>query len=196
MKSLLTKTSNRNAQLYFDTINSYPMGKGVNNGAHPDLLYLAQLDGVMIDLRVVYLDREVTDCVLSSVRRFVKDNPYKDYRWQARSAQESLIVINNSLLSLQCGKFMRLPYEQFTATPLAFAEDLAKLMGVQTSVMVESLKKNVKFKKPSTESHAIKKQRAEIDSFFQVQQVLWPLLHRDRMFPAVNITRPRVPSKN
>ncbi len=51
------------AQLIVDAIDSFPMGLGVNNAAHPDLPMLLSLDGHMIDLRVIYLERNLTVCV-------------------------------------------------------------------------------------------------------------------------------------
>ena len=46
------------------------MGKGAGALAHPDILKLAALDGVLYDLRVIIIYRDPVDAVLSAVRRF------------------------------------------------------------------------------------------------------------------------------
>ena len=89
------------------------MGLSTSNVAHPDLLQLAKFDGDLFDLRVIYLERPLSDCVFSSVRRFINASAdqYKDPRWQARSVQESLTVINNALPLLKCGKLMKIKFD-------------------------------------------------------------------------------------
>jgi hypothetical protein len=57
-------------KVVIDAQNSYPMGKGAGPLAHPDLLKLAALDGVLYDLRVIIIYRDPVDAVLSAVRRF------------------------------------------------------------------------------------------------------------------------------
>ncbi len=50
---------------------------------------------------------------MSAVRRFIEESPFKTYTWQARSIQESMMVINNAMPLLPCGKFMRVKYDDF-----------------------------------------------------------------------------------
>ena len=57
-------------KVVIDAQNSYPMGKGAGALAHPDILKLAALDGVLYDLRVIIIYRDPVDAVLSAVRRF------------------------------------------------------------------------------------------------------------------------------
>ena len=45
----------KTGSIVIDAQNSYPMGKGAGALAHPDLVMLSQLDGVLFDLRVIVL---------------------------------------------------------------------------------------------------------------------------------------------
>ena len=111
MKEFLNRPTTRRADLIVDAIDSFPMGVSVSNIAHPDMQFLSQMDGVIIDLRVLFLSRDPVDCILSSVRRFEQGSPYKDYKWQARCAQDSLTTINNAIPLLKCGKLLKISYE-------------------------------------------------------------------------------------
>ena len=58
------------------SLSRYPEGFGCGSLAHPDLVYLAALDGVLFDLRVLVLVRDPVAAVMSSVRRFQVSSPY------------------------------------------------------------------------------------------------------------------------
>lgn len=86
-------------------VGRYPEGFGCGTLAHPDLVFLAHLDGVLFDLRVLVVVRDPVAAVMSSVRRFnVKEFTYKNYQFQARAVQEGLTMINNGLAAVPCGK--------------------------------------------------------------------------------------------
>lgn len=195
LASFLRKPWVRDKPLIFDSRNSYPMGFGVGALAHPDLVYLAQLDGDLIDLRVVVLHRDPTACVLSAVRRFkVAEFQYKNYEFQARAVQESLSVINNALPFLPCGKYAIFPYEDLVQHPQQHAQALAQLIGVRKGHLDASFA-NLKppAKKPVEDLHDSAPD--ELREFFKRQQRLWPILAGERPVPAVNIRRGLVPER-
>ena len=191
--NLLKKPWVRDKPLIFDSRNSYPMGFGVGALAHPDLVYLAQLDGDLIDLRVVVLYRDPVASVLSSVRRFKVDEfQYKNYQFQARAVQESLSLINNALPFLPCGKFAIFPYEDLVQHPHQHAQTLAQLIGVR-KVHLEASFSDLK---PPSKKHVEDlhdEAHTHLGEFFKRQRRLWPLLAGERPIPAVNIRRGLAP---
>ena len=164
--------------IFIDAQNSYPMGMGAGSLAHPDVLMLKRLDGVLFDLRVIILQRCPSKSTLSSVRRFKKDDPrytYKTPSFQARMVSESLAHLNNVLPSLPCGKLMVLSYEAFVEAPTDLAEPLAELLGLPVDHVLPAFA-DIKHQASSVldaETQAIK---VKLDEFFAQQSVLWPLL--------------------
>lgn len=165
--------------IVIDAQNSFPMGKGAGSLAHPDLLMLNELDGVLFDLRVVVLYRNPVSAVLSAVRRF-RDNgeyKYKNAEFQARMVVESLVNINNAMQQLQCGHYMVMRFEDLVAKPEDFVGPLGRLLGVPGSHLRGALTDMIK---PPSSSH--NKTQAELDekrtleAFFEVQSSLWPQL--------------------
>jgi hypothetical protein len=193
--SFLNKPWVRDKPLIFDSRNSYPMGFGVGALAHPDLVYLAQLDGDLIDLRVVVLYRDPVACVLSAVRRFkVAEFQYKNYQFQARAVQESLSLINNAIPFLPCGKFAIFPYEELVQHPHQHAQSLAQLIGVRKGHLESSFNElKPPNKKPVEDLHD--EAHTHLQEFFKRQNRLWPLLAGDRPIPAVNIRRGLAPER-
>ena len=173
--------------LIIDAINSYPMGGGVGQLAHPDLLMLRQLDGDLIDLRVIILYRSPTDAVMSAVRRFSEENPYKTFSWQARSSQMSMSLINNAVPHLACGKTMLIKYEALIANPSLYVHKLSKLLNVAESVLALCVKhiglsesRGMKEETPAQLS-----KRHALDEFFTAQQYQWPFLTGAASLPPV-----------
>ena len=185
------KAATQGKTLIIDSRDSYPMGGQVGSQAHPDLLYLAAMDGTVIDLRVLVMYRDPASSALSSVRRFQSFCPYKNHQWQGRSAQESLSMIHNSLPSLPCGKIMRLSYEDFIDSPSDFVPNLAQLLSVESSILGMCISKIRSSTTHAAESVEWIEYRAALQTFFSNQKVLWPLLLEDGTpFPPINITRP------
>eukprot|EP00730_Choanoeca_flexa_P018730 TRINITY_DN9125_c0_g1_i1.p1 TRINITY_DN9125_c0_g1~~TRINITY_DN9125_c0_g1_i1.p1 ORF type:complete len:775 (+),score=147.07 TRINITY_DN9125_c0_g1_i1:1296-3620(+) len=182
--------------LIIDSRNSYPEGFGVGNLARPDLVYLSQLDGDLIDLRTLVVYRDPTACVLSAVRRFqVKEFQYKNYQFQARAVEESLNVINNAIPLLPCGKVMQLRYEDFVAHPNSFAQPLSMLMSVRKQHLLDSFGE---LKAPSAKSTdpEVQAQKEELEAFFQEKEMFWPLASGERPLPEVDIHTGLIPAKS
>jgi hypothetical protein len=182
-------------ELIIDSRNSFPMGFNVGNLAHPDIVSLAQLDGDLIDFRVLFIHRDPTAAALSSVRRFSGPCPYKSYQWQARSCQESLTVMNNAIPSLKCGKFMYLGYEDFTTNPTKYNTELARLLSVDPQLLADCYQDLRPADLRPEEPSNIALQRQALNVFFDKQQVLWPLLTGKIRFPTVSINRANLPAK-
>lgn len=70
LRNFLRSPSIVGRPLIISTRDSYPEGFGVGNLAHPDLVFLSEMDGKLFDLRVLVLHRDPVKAVLSSVRRF------------------------------------------------------------------------------------------------------------------------------
>ena len=178
MRPLFEKAA-ADGKVVIDAQNSYPMGKGAGPLAHPDLLKLAALDGVLFDLRVIVLYRDPVDAVLSAVRRFKDNNEYmfKNEEFQARMITESLATINNALPQLPCGKLMVVEYSALVHEPGLFIQPLSQLLGVSPAILdgaFADLKPRSK-PPPSPEQAA---RRQKIQDYFDIQKVLWPLLTR------------------
>lgn len=164
-------------KVVIDAQNSYPMGKGAGALAHPDLLKLAALDGVLFDLHVIVLFRKPVDAVLSAVRRFQNDAEYlfKNEEFQARMVSESLANINNALPQLPCGKVMVIEYGALVHQPGNFIAPLSQLLGVESQILAGTFADlKPRTKAPDTAEQAA--QRKKLQDFFSVQKVLWPLL--------------------
>lgn len=189
---LFQKPNVKGKQLVIDARNSYPEGFGVGALAHPDLVFLSQMDDVIFDLRVLVLWRDPVDCVMSAVRRFrVKEFQYKIPQFQARVVQESLSIINNALHVLPCGKTMVLNYDHFIEAPHAVSLDLAQLIGVQKYHLDQCF---TELRKPSPKVYTPDEQaeRSELRMFFRNQSILWPLLQNPSRLPRVNVNRPPI----
>eukprot|EP00049_Salpingoeca_infusionum_P019772 m.362993 g.362993 ORF g.362993 m.362993 type:complete len:373 (+) comp21305_c0_seq1:176-1294(+) len=160
-----------------DTQNSYPMGMFAGSLAHPDLLMLNELDGVLFDLRVIVLLRDLTDAAMSAVRRFTttKDAEYKTPQFQARMMSENLASLNNMLPLLGCEKWMALQFEDFVSNPKQFVGPFARLLGFPKTHFDGAFDS---VRKPSAKAYNVQQQaeRAILADFFQRQQVLWPLI--------------------
>eukprot|EP00039_Didymoeca_costata_P000065 m.43999 g.43999 ORF g.43999 m.43999 type:complete len:774 (+) comp10032_c0_seq1:151-2472(+) len=162
--------------LLVDARNSFPEGFGVGNLAHPDLVYLSAMDGILFNLRVVLLYRDPTAAVMSSVRRFrVQEFEYKNFEFQARSVQESLTVMNNALAAVPCGQVLLLPYDKLVVSPSTFAPELAKFIGVPHEAMNASM---VELRPPSKKAVDDKTEAMvhDLKIFFEQQKSQWPIL--------------------
>jgi hypothetical protein len=194
LEKFLAKPWNVDSKLIIDSRDSYPMGGHVGNLAHPDIVYLSKLDGKLIDFRVLFLYRDPTAATLSAVRRFSQQCPYKNYEWQARSCQESLVMMNSAIPSLKCGKLMYLGYDEFTASPFTYNDELAKLLSVDSNLLKHcygQLKKGGS--KHSSEDGPTLAAQKTLHRFFAAQQVQWPLLSGAVRFPLVRSARPMLP---
>lgn len=168
-------------KVVIDAQNSYPMGKGAGPLAHPDLLKLVALDGVLFDLRIIVLFRPPVDAVLSAVRRFQDDDEYlyKNEEFQARMITESLATINNALPHLPCDRYMMIEYETLVHHPARFIEPLAQLLDVAAPALsgaFSNLKPRVK--PPEAPEKVAKRQK--LKAFFDIQKILWPLLEQQQ----------------
>ena len=192
--NFLSKSTVSNKPLIIDSRNSYPEGFGVGNLAHPDLALLTHFDGVLFDLRVLALYRDPSSCTLSAVRRFkVKEFQYKNFEFQARSAQEALTLINNALPLVKCGKYMVMRYEQFVKEPLKFSARLAELASVDQALLESCFGDLVESKHAKAAPSAeLQTQRQHLDHFFAMQKVMWPILAGDVEAPPLSITRPKL----
>ena len=165
-----------NHSLIVDAIDSFPTGPA-GNVVHPDLLYLAMLDGDVIDLRVLVLYRSPADSVMSTVRRFGKSIRHKNYEYQARSAEASLAYLNNALPHLPCGKTRFLRFEDFIADPEAHVDVISTVMGVDSALVTSALAKAKIAKKKRPETTATNTARKMLAGYFEGKgQVLWPYL--------------------
>ena len=163
--------------IVIDAQNSYPMGKGAGPLAHPDLLMLSELDGVLFDLRVIVLFRDPVDASLSAVRRFQNNEQYlyKNVEFQARMVSESLVNIHNALPHMPCDHYLVIDYERLIHHPRDFIGPLEELVGAQHDVLHGAFEKlTPREKKPDSPEKAA--QRALLQSFFTVQEKLWPWL--------------------
>lgn len=153
------------------------MGMYAGPLAHPDLLFLRQMDGKLFDLRVIVIYRNPVDATLSAVRRFRDDSEarFKNHAFQARMVTESLATINNALPSLPCGKYMVMRYEDFAKNPRQFTGPLARILGVPKSHLSNAFKTIYK-KPPHRDSPEVAEQRQQLTEFFARQQVLWPTI--------------------
>lgn len=167
--------------IFIDAQNSYPMGKGAGSLAHPDVLMLAQLDGVVFDLRVIVLQRNPVRATLSAVRRFhANDNQY-GYRtpsFQARMISESMVHLNNVLPALPCGKTMVIKYEDFVQSPSLFAKPLSRLLELPEQA-VETAFKDISPQAAQPTLGAKDPVEMELAKFFTMQSGMWPLLASD-----------------
>eukprot|EP00050_Salpingoeca_kvevrii_P013276 m.27738 g.27738 ORF g.27738 m.27738 type:complete len:814 (+) comp4819_c0_seq1:485-2926(+) len=187
--NFLRKPTVAGKKLIIDSRNSYPMGFGVGSLGHPDLTYLAQLDGELFDLRVLIVYRDPTACVLSSVRRFkVKEFQYKNFQYQARSVQESLTVINNGISQLTCGKFHVMRYESFIENPNSQAAPLSQLLSVNEGLLRKCFKQ-LHAPKPKASSDEVNAMKEHLKRFFHIQEHLWPILTGARDVPRLHIER-------
>lgn len=174
-------------KIIFDTRNSYPEGFGVGNLAHPDLVYLSNLDGKLFDLRVLVMYRDPTAAVLSAVRRFkVQEFQYKNYQFQARAVAESLTTINNGLAAVPCGKSMLLPYEDLLRDPSKYAHDLSKLVGVSHQTIKKCIGELHPPKPKGMEGDMAQMER-DLKGFFTRQKHLWPLLTGSQKLPPLKV---------
>eukprot|EP00035_Acanthoeca_spectabilis_P024045 m.452087 g.452087 ORF g.452087 m.452087 type:complete len:372 (-) comp20265_c0_seq1:270-1385(-) len=164
-------------KIVIDAQNSYPMGKGAGALAHPDLLKLAALDGVLYDLHVIVLFRTPVDAVLSAVRRFQNNDEYlyKNEEYQARMVTESLATINNALPQLPCGKTMVIEYNTLVHSPKQFIRPLSRLLEVEQDVLGDTFSDLKPRTKPPETPEQIAR-RKKLQDFFGIQKVLWPLL--------------------
>jgi hypothetical protein len=124
-------------KVVIDAQNSYPMGKGAGPLAHPDLLKLAALDGVLYDLRVIIIYRDPVDAVLSAVRRF-----------QNKEVGTFYLVV--PCCSLRVASHLRFRSSQFTESrrmaehahslPLSHPQTLSAFVSVSNACVGDSLK--------------------------------------------------------
>jgi hypothetical protein len=160
-----------------DAQNSYPMGKGAGSLAHPDLLMMQELDGVLFDLKVIILYRDPANATLSAVRRFQDKEEYlfKNYQFQARMVSENLATLNNAIPMLPCSRTIAIRYEDLTQHPDLLSEPMAKLLGVDITVLKTAFGKlHPHQAKPDSPDKAAK--RKMLNTFFDVQKTMWPLL--------------------
>ena len=182
MQDKLDAINANSLDLVIDCENSYPMGMGAGSLAHPDMLMMKALDGVIFDLRIIVLQRNPTKSVMSAVRRFKKDDrrySFKSAGFQARTVAESIVHINNVIPHLPCGKFMVLKYEDFVAEPQKFAAPLSKLLDVPLSAFDGAFDQI----KPSSHSSNISPETQKdtdlVSQFFSIQHKMWPLFASD-----------------
>jgi hypothetical protein len=186
-KTFLQAPNIAGKKIIFDTRNSYPEGFGVGNLAHPDLVYLTELDGKLFDLRVLVMYRDPTTSVLSAVRRFkVQDFQYKNYEFQARAVQESLTVINNGLSAVACGKTMLLQYEELLRDPGKFSSDLAKLVGV-SNAQIRKCTGDLHPPEPKPMQGDMVEMASDLNTFFEKQRHMWPLLTGEQPLPPLSL---------
>ena len=179
-------------ELIIDARNSYPEGFGSGSLAHPDLVHLAALDGYLFDLRVLVIQRNLTDAVLSAVRRFnVKQFTFKNLQYQARVVQDAMTMINNALAYVPCGKTLALSYDELVAFPTAFATPLAHLLTLDAVTLTKCFG-GIRTHSKRKLSHAEGSQREEmtsattgtdLDEFFHRASPLWPVLASTPLFP-------------
>lgn len=175
--SSVFEQAKQNGSIVIDAQNSYPMGKGAGPLAHPDLLMLNSLDGILFDLRVIVMYRNPVDAALSAVRRFQNSNEYlyKNIEFQARMMVESYATINNALPQLGCGKYMVVDYEKLLANPMEFIKPFSHLLGVPNYALKSAFSTVVQREKnPDSPEKAAS--RKKLQDFFEMQQGLWPLL--------------------
>eukprot|EP00038_Savillea_parva_P029640 m.72421 g.72421 ORF g.72421 m.72421 type:complete len:867 (+) comp8782_c1_seq1:216-2816(+) len=174
--------------LIFDSRDSYPEGFGCGSLAHPDLVYLAQLDGIVFDLRVLVVVRDPVAAVLSSVRRFnVKEFTYKNYQFQARAVQEGLTMINNGLAAVPCGKAYVLPYDDMLQDPAPYASPLGRLFSVDPSDLEASMTRQLKAPKPKPMAGDRAEMKQHLQDFFDEQKFMWPILSGSSPLPPINV---------
>jgi len=160
-----------------DAQNSYPMGKGAGVLAHPDLIMLEELDGVLFDLKVIVLFRDPVNATLSAVRRFQNNEEYlyKNHGFQARMVSENLATINNAIPRMPCGKTLAIKYEDLTTHPERLAGAMSSLLGVNKGVINKAFAKlHPHQAKPDSPKKAADRRLLKI--FFDLQKVMWPLL--------------------
>ena len=168
----------KNNAIVIDAQNSYPMGQYAGSLSHPDLVQLAQLDGVLYDLRVIVLYRNPTDTVMSAVRRFrdaTDPTQYKNSQFQARAVAESLVAINNALPHLPCSKWVMLQFEEFAHNPKLLLGPLSRLLELPKATIEPALR-HIRMPAKHTESPELQAERRVLNEFFARQCVLWPLL--------------------
>eukprot|EP00049_Salpingoeca_infusionum_P009026 m.149849 g.149849 ORF g.149849 m.149849 type:complete len:799 (-) comp14209_c0_seq2:251-2647(-) len=196
IRNLLKKPWVRGKKLIIDSRDSYPEGFGVGALAHPDLLYLSMLDGDVIDLRVLVMSRDIVDCTMSAVRRFqVGEFQYKNAQFQARAVSENLALINNALRSIPCGKYMVLPYEKFVHQPKAYSAQLSELLSVQKQYMDQCFH-GLKAPSDKTYTEEQQQERKLLQTFFERQRVLFPILADPSSVPKVHIRGGPIPTKS
>ena len=167
----------RDGAFVVDAQNSYPMGKGAGVLAHPDLVMMEELDGILYDFKVIVLYRDPVNATLSAVRRFQNDEEYlyKNHGFQARMVSENLATINNALPLMPCGKTLAIRYEDLTTHPEKLVGPMSNLLGVSKGVINKAFAK-LHPHQGSPDSPKKAADRRLLNVFFKLQKVMWPLL--------------------
>ena len=152
--------------------------------AHADLLFLQSLDGVLYELRVIYLKRNPVDALLTSLNSYRADHPslpaFKGHRYKARIAADCLMHLNNVLSFVPCGRLLVIKFEDFVAEPEDFAGPIAEILGIPPDDFPLAAFEAIQRHRQAS-VHAATLQQ-ELALFFKAQQIQWPLLSTQEYF--------------
>ncbi|CAI7832200.1 unnamed protein product [Closterium sp. NIES-53] len=125
--STALKSKLQDTNFYLRARDPFPMGRIRTPLARPDLISLATFHGILYNLKLVVLVRNLTDTVLWSVlRRFHND----DVGLQARLIEDSMVYIDASLRTLPCGTFSLIDVDALVKRPKTASTALAQFLGL------------------------------------------------------------------
>ncbi|CAI5944510.1 unnamed protein product [Closterium sp. NIES-65] len=125
--STALKSKLQDTNYYLRARDPFPMGRIRTPLARPDLISLATFHGILYNLKLVVLVRNLTDTVLWSVlRRFHND----DVGLQARLIEDSMVYIDASLRTLPCGTFSLIDVDALVKRPKTASTALAQFLGL------------------------------------------------------------------
>lgn len=186
----------QDTNFYLRARDPFPMGRVRTPLARPDLISLATFHGILYDLRMLVLVRNLTDTVLWSVlRRFHND----DVGLQARLIEDSLVYIDASLRAVPCGTFAlvdvdalvkrpktaSVPMSQFLGIPGVAKEDVyaAIQRGKEKWEPTLAVQTGVGAAAEGDEGSETTFDGQSLEAFFQQRVGLWPLLEAAKGIP-------------
>ncbi|CAI5465675.1 unnamed protein product [Closterium sp. Yama58-4] len=125
--STALKSKLQDTNYYLRARDPFPMGRIRTPLARPDLISLATFHGILYNLKLMVLVRNLTDTVLWSVlRRFHND----DVGLQARLIEDSMVYVDASFRTLPCGTFSLIDVDALVKRPKTASTALAQFLGL------------------------------------------------------------------
>jgi len=168
----------------YDGLNSFPHGYMKHTGrmfAHPDIVNLQMLDGVLFDIRYIVMVRNTVETVVTSLSR----RAARGVDETLRGAESNLVYMEHALRGIPCAKIFIAHYEFIRAAPEAFLEPLTDFLALapeKKSVLKSNLlalKEKAKLQ-PDVKSVASDRQVWNIVfKFFNGRNKMWPTFRGD-----------------
>lgn len=166
---------------YLRARDSYPLGRVRTPLARPDLISLAQLSGLLFDLKIIVLQRGLSDAIRSAYRMGYHGN---DIGLQVRIVEDEMTFLDATIRTMPCGMYLVLDFDWIADDPKLMAEPLAKFlgMGVTKEDVVSSIHKAMR-SKPSHNATYPTFGNQKLEEFFALRSDMWPMLAACRAAP-------------